>query len=82
MSLSGHQGKVATVTGAGNGIGRATAQRLSREGAFVACADLDGAAAEAVAGALPGESLPVAADRGRVRQHPYQCLTSRLTTNC
>jgi NAD(P)-dependent dehydrogenase (short-subunit alcohol dehydrogenase family) len=35
-------GKVAIVTGAGSGIGRATAIRFSEEGAMVVCADLKG----------------------------------------
>jgi 3-oxoacyl-[acyl-carrier protein] reductase len=44
------QGKVAIVTGAGNGLGRAMAQALVRAGATVVFADIDlGAAGEAVA---------------------------------
>ena len=34
-------GKVAVVTGAGSGIGLATARRFATEGANVVCADID-----------------------------------------
>ena len=47
-------GMAALVVGASTGIGRATAQRLAREGAVVGVADLDLAAAAAVADRLPG----------------------------
>jgi 3-oxoacyl-[acyl-carrier protein] reductase len=50
------QGKVALVTGAGSGIGAATAARLAAEGAAVVCADIDAAAADRTAGALAGAS--------------------------
>jgi NAD(P)-dependent dehydrogenase (short-subunit alcohol dehydrogenase family) len=46
------EGKVAIVTGAGSGIGAATARLMSREGASVVVADIDGSAAERVAGEL------------------------------
>lgn len=45
-------GRRAIVTGAGAGIGRAIALRFSAEGARVMVADVDGAAAEAVAGEI------------------------------
>lgn len=44
--------KIALVTGAGSGIGRAIALALDREGAIVHCADIDTAAAEQTAQSL------------------------------
>jgi 3-oxoacyl-[acyl-carrier protein] reductase len=48
------EGRVAIVTGAGSGIGAATAVRLAAEGAQVVCADVDAAAAERTAAGLHG----------------------------
>ena len=45
-------GQVAVVTGAGNGIGRATALALARAGAEVAVVDVDAGAAQATADAV------------------------------
>jgi NAD(P)-dependent dehydrogenase (short-subunit alcohol dehydrogenase family) len=47
-------GKVAVVTGAGQGIGRATARRLAEEGATVLVADRNRAGAERTCGELRG----------------------------
>lgn len=60
-------GKVAIVTGAGNGIGRATARRLAAAGARVVAADVDDAAAYETVRlirAAAGVALPVVADVG------------------
>jgi meso-butanediol dehydrogenase/(S,S)-butanediol dehydrogenase/diacetyl reductase len=47
------EGKVAIVTGAGSGIGEATARRLSGEGAAVVLADRDAGSVRRVAASLP-----------------------------
>jgi NAD(P)-dependent dehydrogenase (short-subunit alcohol dehydrogenase family) len=47
-------GKVAIVTGAGSGIGEATARRMALEGASLVLADIDGEALERVAAEIQG----------------------------
>ena len=58
----------ALVTGAGRGLGRATAERLARDGHEVMAVDIDAAAAEATAVAVGGTGHPCdVADRQAVR---------------
>jgi NAD(P)-dependent dehydrogenase (short-subunit alcohol dehydrogenase family) len=64
------QGRVALVTGAGHGIGRAIARRFAGEGAHVLVTDVDGEAARAVAEEIVGQgqaatSLTVDVSRGQ-----------------
>ncbi len=62
------QGKVAIVTGAASGIGRATAVLFGQEGARVMCADLNGEGAKATAEAIAaqgGEAAWTQADVAR-----------------
>ena len=59
------EGKVALVTGAGGGIGRATALAFAREGAGVVASDIAGAGGEETArlvGDAGGDAVHVACD--------------------
>jgi NAD(P)-dependent dehydrogenase (short-subunit alcohol dehydrogenase family) len=51
------EGRVAIVTGAAQGIGRAIAEKLKQEGASIAVADLNGEGASAVAQQLDGLAI-------------------------
>lgn len=62
------EGRIALVTGAGSGIGRATSLTLAREGAAVVVSDIDAAGAEETLSALKergGEGMFVYADVSR-----------------
>jgi NAD(P)-dependent dehydrogenase (short-subunit alcohol dehydrogenase family) len=65
MSLDGLHGKVAVVTGAGRGLGEASARRLASAGVHVVAVDVDGDSVTAVAGSLPTPSIAVRADVSR-----------------
>ena len=78
------QDRVAVITGAGSGIGLATARRFAAEGAKVVCVDIAEDAGKAAAGEVGGEFVAcdvsdesavqglfdgVAARYGRVQRH-------------
>ncbi|MDB6087190.1 MAG: fabG 2, partial [Gammaproteobacteria bacterium] len=58
------EGRVAVVSGAAQGMGKAVAMRLGSEGATVVAVDINGAAAAATAEALGGASFAVSCDIG------------------
>jgi NAD(P)-dependent dehydrogenase (short-subunit alcohol dehydrogenase family) len=57
MDATRHSGKIAIVTGAGNGIGRATVLRLLKEGATVIGCDMNPEALEETRGLLAADGL-------------------------
>ncbi len=72
-------GKVAVVTGAGRGIGRAIAARLHADGAHVTFADLDRAAAEAAVRAVdPDGARAVAAAVDVADRASVECLVDQV----
>jgi NAD(P)-dependent dehydrogenase (short-subunit alcohol dehydrogenase family) len=62
MALRGLEGKVAVVTGAADGIGAATARRLSEEGVKLALVDVRAEPLEQVASDLGEDALALQAD--------------------
>jgi NAD(P)-dependent dehydrogenase (short-subunit alcohol dehydrogenase family) len=87
-------GRVALVTGAASGLGRATARAVAGEGAVVVCADLDGAGARAVAMEIGGHAVTcdvsdLEANRAMVAFALEQCggldlvhLNAGVTSGC
>jgi NAD(P)-dependent dehydrogenase (short-subunit alcohol dehydrogenase family) len=62
------EGKSAIITGAGSGVGRASALKFASEGAKVVCADIDGEAASQTVKLVEGQSGTATAVRCDVSQ--------------
>ena len=76
-----HENRVAIVTGAAQGIGRACAERLAREGARVVLADVNAAEAKAVAAAITADGgvATASACDVRVRRDVDSLIGAALT---
>lgn len=57
--MQGLRGKVAVITGAGSGIGRALAQKLAQEGCALALADINAESLQSLAATLQGSGVRV-----------------------
>ncbi|MDQ4044367.1 MAG: SDR family oxidoreductase, partial [Chloroflexota bacterium] len=66
--MSNTNTRVALVTGAGSGLGEATARRFAQAGYAVACVDIKGENAERVANDLGTEAIGIACDASDDRQ--------------
>ena len=62
--MSSFEGRVAIVTGAARGIGRAIAERLAQDGATLAVVDINEAGAAETAATIGGTAFAVACDIG------------------
>jgi NAD(P)-dependent dehydrogenase (short-subunit alcohol dehydrogenase family) len=61
--MRGIADKVVLITGAGHGIGAATARRFLEEGAQVIAADLDGDAVRSLSDSVPARAVPALSPR-------------------
>jgi NAD(P)-dependent dehydrogenase (short-subunit alcohol dehydrogenase family) len=68
--------KVCIVTGAGSGIGRATAELFARHGARVAVADVNETAAKTVADGLGGDAISVRVDVSSAND--VECMVAKV----
>ena len=68
------KGLTVLVTGAGSGMGRATAQVFAAEGANVAATDLPGPALEQVAADLVGQAQKTVGDRPEFKAETRRLL--------
>jgi NAD(P)-dependent dehydrogenase (short-subunit alcohol dehydrogenase family) len=76
-SMQRLQDRVAVVTGAGSGIGLASARRLAAEGAVVVAVDIDEAAGKAAAEQAGGMFIAADVSREDDVQHMYESVMQR-----